>query len=315
MDKRVGGICMLFCILFLTGTLFGQMHSLGVKFSDVILSGMKPGMVYSLKKEEGIPFTVINHTKKKADVEVTIGKPIKSQMKENYEPIPDVSWISVFPSRFSLGQNEEMDCDIIISIPPDEKYANRHFQAMIHTESAGKPGGRGISISMALESRIRFSTGPRPEKVIEEYRQRVFSALKLDMYPMSLFIRDALPIGKSIVLDGENFPNIQVVNKSKENYKIELYIAENPGNYGTNPEYEPSPSEIKIEIKNKKIKSKPKTIQDIFLKVKVPDKKEFYGKKFAFVVVGKILGFDIPIELFSRVYFKTEEKNEGKAEK
>jgi hypothetical protein len=36
------------------------------------------------------------------------------------------------------------------------------------------------------------------------------------------------------------------------------------------------------------------------------------GKQYAFVVVGNIKGFDIPIELFSRVYFKTQEKNEEK---
>ena len=83
--------------VLLTSRAFATLHSLTTKFSDVILSGMKPGMVYSLKKEKNIPFTVVNNTDEKKDIEVTIQLPSKSQMKENYEAIPDVSWVSIFP--------------------------------------------------------------------------------------------------------------------------------------------------------------------------------------------------------------------------
>jgi len=304
------GLVAIWCILF-AEVVFAQLHSLTTKFSDVILANMKPGMVYSLKKEKGIPFTVENNIDQKREVEVTIKVPTAGQLKENYEPIPDVSWISVFPSRFTLGPHESMDCDIVIAIPPDEKYANRHFQAMIETKSAGKPGGPGLSINLALASRIRFSTGPRPEKIMEEYRQRVFSALKLELSPMSLFIREKIPLGEKVKLNGMDFETISIVNKGRKTYKLEFRLAEKPKEYGLNPEYELLPDEVKVKIKKKKAKSKPKSIQDVVMEIEIPDREEFYGKKYAFVVVGKVLGFDIPIEVFSRVYFKTTEmKNE-----
>ncbi|MDA3792466.1 MAG: hypothetical protein PF545_02260, partial [Elusimicrobia bacterium] len=209
-----------------------------------------------------------------------------------------------------LEPGEEMDCDIIISIPPEKVFENRHFQAMIETKSAGKPGGAGtmgVSISFSLASRIRFSTGPRPETIMDEYRQRVFSALQLEISPMSLFVKDKIPVGKKVKINGIDFEVPQIVNKSRESYKLEMALSPKPEEYGLNTEYEALPEGIRVKINKKKIKSKPKSFADIALEIEIPDSEEFYGKKYAFVVVGNVQGFDIPIELFSRVYFTTED--------
>jgi len=300
-------ICFLMVILGKNG--FGQLHSLAVNFSDVILANMKPGMVYSLKKEKGISFEVVNKAKEKRDVEVVVEIPTENQLKEYYEPIPDVSWISVFPSRFQLEPGESMKCDIVISIPPDKKYANRHFQAMIVAQSAGKPGEweLGLGVNLRVASRIRFSTGKTPQRLMEEYRRKIYEALKLELSPMSLFLKGRLPVGRKVIL-GKNLDTIQLVNKSSKKYKVSFYLAQKPENFGLVEGYEVLPSEVKVKFKKVKMKSKPKSISDIIIQIEIPDKEEFYGKKFAFVVVGRVLGFDIPIEIFSRVYFKTEEK-------
>jgi len=103
---------------------------------------------------------------------------------------------------------------------------------------------------------------------------------------------------------------VQLVNKSNKKHKVSFSLAKRPGNYGLVSGYEPLPPEIKVKFKKKKMKSKPKTISDVVMELQIPDREEFYGKSYAFVVVGKVLGFDIPIEVFSRVYFKTQEKKE-----
>jgi len=299
----------IFVALLLASPVFAKSHSLAINFSDVILSGMKPGMVYSLKKERNLPFVVINNAEEKKEVEVTIEKPSKSQLRENYESLPDVSWITIFPAKFVLEPGEKMGCDLIISIPPDEEYANRHYQAMIVAESIGEPGtGSSVAINFALASRLRFSTGPRPETVFAEYRQKIFAALKLEMSPMSLFIREKIPVGKKAKLNGDVFETAQIVNKGKETYKLKMGMSAKPKEYGLNPEYELMPEEIKVKFRKKKMKTKPRTIQDIEMTMEIPDKDEFRGKNYAFVIIGKVLGFDLPIEIFSRVYFKTEEK-------
>lgn len=302
--------------LLLTTSLFAQQvrRGLSTKFAEVILSGLKPGMVYSIKKEENLPYKVMNMADKEVDVEVLVEKPSQDELREDYEPIPDVSWVKVFPTVFHLKPGENTNCDVIIAIPHDEKYANRHFQAMLITQTVEKPGIRGVAISLAIKSRLRFSTGPTPEKVMEEYRNRVLEVLKLDVTPLSLFLSE-VPVGEKIKLDGKNFSTLQIINRGRENYNIEFQLAENPKRYGLTKDYVPMPEEVKVKFKKRKIKSKKRSIGDVIMELEVPDREEFYGKSFAFVVVAKILSLDIPVELFSRVYFKTEEKNEEKGKK
>ena len=292
-------------VILCAGNLLAQ--GLSLNYADVILSGMKPGMVYSLKKEKGLPYGITNHSAEKTDIEVSVEKPIKGQLKPGYEAIPDVSWVSVSPAKFSLEPKESIECDAIISIPSDKKYANRQYQAMIVAKTATKPWQKGVAIAFALASRLRFSTGPRPEQFASEYRKKIFEALKIELSPLSFFL-SKVPIGKKVKLGSEEFSTLQIVNKGRKNYKVEFSLAGNPRNYGLTKDYEPLPKEIRVKFKKKKMKTKKRSISDVVMELKIPDKEEFYDKSFAFVVVGRILGFDIPIELFSRVYFKTQEK-------
>lgn len=282
-------------------------HSLTTKFSDVVLSGMVPGMIYSLKQERRYPYKVRNNTDSSEDVEITVEIPSPTQMKDGYEPIPDVTWVKVFPTSFHLKPGEGTDCDVIISIPEGEEFANRHFQAMIVTKTVGHPDVRGIALTFALASRMRFSTGPSPETVVAQYRKKIFEALKIDLTPLSLFLTD-VPVGKKVKLDGEGFSTIQLINRGKENYRLGFTIAKDPRIYGLTQDYEPAPDEMKIKFGKKKMKSKKRSINDVFMEIEIPERVEFYGRRFVFVVKAEVLGFDVPINLFSRVYFKTEEK-------
>jgi len=212
-------------VLF-ANSLFAQQevrHGLSTKFADVNLSGLKPGMVYSIKKEKGLPYKVTNKTDKEIDVEVVVEKPSSSEIRKGYEPVPDVSWVKLFPAIFHLGPGEGTDCDVIISIPNEEEYANRHFQIMLVTQTVEKPGTRGIAVSFALARRLRFSTGPTPVEVLEEHRRKVLEALKLDLAPFSLFLSE-LPVGKKIKLGGKEFSTLQLVNRGNEDYRIEFRL-------------------------------------------------------------------------------------------
>jgi len=288
--------------------LFAQTHSLATKFGDFVLSNMQPGMVYSLKENREVSFTVVNNAEEQRNIEVRIAPPRESQLREGYESVPDVSWVTVYPSFFSLEPGESMDCDLIISIPHEERYQDRHFQAMIVTESAGRPGGaHGVSINFSLVNRIRFSTGRRPEAIVAEYRDRILSALEMEMMPMSLFVRDKVPVGRPVVFDGIGFPTGQVINRSREDYLIEFELARSPRDYGITSGYSVLPSDVDIEILTEKLKAGARTINDVELKLTIPDKDEYRSEKFVMVIVGQVKGFDIPIEVFSRIYFTTED--------
>lgn len=277
------------------------------KFAEVTLSGLKPGMIYSLKEEQKLPYKVVNSADRKRNVEVVVVVPQEQHLRKGYEPIPDISWVKVIPDRFELNPGESTNCDLIISIPDDEKYANRHYQAMIRTQTVEDPDVKGVAVSVAIQTRFKFSTGPTPAVERAEYRKKVLEALKIEMMPFSLKVGE-LEMGNEIILDGFNYSTPQLINRGRESYEIDLNIAKDPKNYGLAQGYEPIPDDINIELENKNIKLKSRRIEDIIMRLRIPDKKKYDGKKFAFVIVAEVKWKELPIKLYSRVYFKINER-------
>ncbi len=277
---------------------------LSTKFADIILSGLRPGMVYSMKQEQNLGFKVMNSASGAIEVEVVIEPPNKSNLREGYIAIPDPGWIRITPQRFILQSGELSDCDIVLSIPDKEEYLNKHFQASIITQTVTKPSSKGVAISIALQSRFRFSTGPTPAAVMDEYRKKVLEALNLDVAPLSLYLSD-VAVGEVIEMGKDDYETLQIVNRSKQSYKVEFKKPGEMLSYGISSGYSPAPDTSWLKFKKKRVKVKPKKIQDIRMKLTIPDKEEYRGKSYAFIVVGNVQGFDLPIQVYGRVYVKT----------
>ena len=299
------------CVLFLTVLInaialsLKAEQGLSTKFADVILGGLKPGMVYSLKKEQGLPYKVMNKAESKFPLEVKVEIPRKEELKEGYEPIPDPGWIKVIPDRFELAPGEESDCDVIISIPQDKQYENRNFQAFLVVETVVSPETPGLYIGLGLKSRLRFSTGPTPKETFEEHRRKTLEALKVELTPFNLYV-SGVPVGKEIRLGKDIYPTLQAVNRGEESYEFELTVVDKPDVYGLATGYEPAPDKNWLKLTKKMVKVKKRQIKDVEMKLMIPDKEEYKDKNFAFVVTAEIKNLDIPVRIYSRVYVKTE---------
>jgi hypothetical protein len=293
--------------LFSNGDLLSQkvQQGLSTKFTDVILGGLKPGMVYSLKKEQGLPYKVMNKAERKYPLEIKVEIPRKEELREGYEPIPDPGWIKVMPERFDLASGEESDCDVIISIPQDKEYENRNFQAFLVTETVMSPDSPGLYVGLGLKSRLRFSTGPTPQQTFEEHRRRTLEALKIELAPFNLYLSN-VPVGKEIELGKNIYPTLQVINRGDETYQFELAVADNPDSYGLSAGYEPAPDKSWLKLSKKSIKTKKRQIQDIAMKLKIPSSEEYKNKNFAFVITAEIKNLDVPVRIYSRIYVKTQ---------
>jgi len=281
-------------------------RGLATKFGDVILAYLKPGMVYSIKKEENLFYKVTNQSTMKLPLVATVVIPREKELKPGYEPIPDPSWIKIVPSRFDLEPGEASNCDVIISIPPDEKFTNRNFQAFLVTKTVAPPEEPGVYIGLGLKSRLRFSTGPTPVQTLAEFRRKTLEALKIDMAPFDLYLSE-VPTGEVVRLGKGEYPTLQVVNRGKESYKLEFGVADNPSVYGLTKDYMPAPDKTWLKILRKRMKVKQRQIKDIGMELNIPDKEEYKGKFFAFVVIGEIEGLDFPVRVYSRLYIKTKE--------
>jgi hypothetical protein len=283
-----------------------EARGLATKFADVILAYLKPGMVYSIKKEQRLSYKVTNQSTMKLPLVATVVTPRGEELKPGYEPIPDPAWIKIVPSRFDLEPGEVSDCDVIISIPPDEEFANRNFQAFLVTETVAPPEEPGMYIALGLKTRLRFSTGPTPAETLAEFRRKTLEALKIDLAPFDLYLSE-IPTGEIVQLGKREYPTLQLVNRGNESYKIKFELATDASVYGLTKDYIPAPDKTWLRIVRKIVKVKQRQIKDIEMELKIPDEEEYRGKFFAFVVIGEIEGLDFPVSIYSRLYIKTKE--------
>ena len=80
-----------------------------------------------------------------------------------------------------------------------------------------------------------------------------------------------------------------------------------PERYGLAKDIEPAPEDIKVKFRKKKLSLKKRSIEDIDIILRIPEKKEYLNRKFGIVLLTEVKSLDIPIELYSRIYFRIKE--------
>ena len=97
------------------------------------------------------------------------------------------------------------------------------------------------------------------------------------------------------------------MNRSRKDYKIGFKKPANMKSYGLAKDYSPAPDRNWLKFIKDRIKLKGRKIEDIKMSLEIPDGDEYRGKNYAFVIVAEILELGIPVQLFARIYVKTEE--------
>jgi len=282
-----------------------------VKFADVVLENLQPGGVYNLRALRGLTYTVQNNYERSRDFQVLAMVPEPRELGKGYEPIPDPSWVQVMPSTFRLAHRENVRCAIIISIPEKEDYRNRHFQVTLLATVKPDPLDKGIvSLVSRVKSRLRFSVGTQsPETLEMAKKQRKYLTLNFHLEPESHYIRD-VEVGKRIEFGTKGIPALKVVNLGPE--KVILRIKSIPcgKGFGIVGGYEPTPNPDFLKCKKDAIKVKSDQIRTVPLVLKIPDKPEYRGKKYAFIIKAELRDTEVPLEIYSRVYVQTKEQGE-----
>lgn len=156
-------LCLTLCLsVFFSGSaLAGGLSS---RFVQVRLKDLKPGETYSVAKESGKHLIVKNTTEKiTVDLGIDLEVPSEDMLLSGYEPIPDTSWIKVEKDHFKkVGPGGSAKTDLLISIPKDDRYYKKRYQAFIysHTEGAGM-------MRAGIMSRLLIETGEKPKPPVK----------------------------------------------------------------------------------------------------------------------------------------------------
>jgi len=141
--------CALLCLLC-CGTL--DAAGLTTGFSEVSLSDLKIGKSYSTKETAGLPLVVVNTGDEPIDLKVELLLPQPSELKEGFEPIPDLTWIKLEKTEFKdIKPNDAAMTDVVISIPDDARYSGKKYQVFIWSHTVGR------RIGVGLKSKLLFA--------------------------------------------------------------------------------------------------------------------------------------------------------------
>ncbi len=136
------------CLLFAS---FAFAVNMKTPFVSVSASGVVPGEEYSLKAH-GLRTPKIYN---KGMDEITVRfKALPEALKDGFEVLPDVKWISFEKESFDIAPDSFAETDVIIRVPEDRKFYGRSFSAVILSAGAGKGG----NISAGLRSKLYFTT-------------------------------------------------------------------------------------------------------------------------------------------------------------
>lgn len=268
------------------------------RFGDVVLENMKPG-VYNLRELRSLPYVVTNSGDARTEILVEVREP-KAPV-DGYEAIPDPAWLQIVPNRFFLDPKQNHFSDIILSVPEDQEFAGRHFQAEIWAHTIGT----GFTAA-GVTSRLRFSIGTYgPETLQKEKKRKAMLTLDFDLKPESLYV-SGVEVGRSVNLKNLKRQAFKLSNRADAPLKVRLVsIAWDP--QFTLPEgYAVAPDPGWLRINPKEKTAKPLTITEFIPVVNIPDSAEHRGKKYGFLIKAEVVAEkSLPIEVYSRLLIAT----------
>ncbi|MCX5713240.1 MAG: hypothetical protein NT033_00160 [Candidatus Omnitrophica bacterium] len=106
-----------------------------------------------MRKDSKFPLVIKNESDKKVNLKLEILIPKEEEVQQGYEPLPDIKWITLENSSFTVEPNDEAETDVIINIPYDRQYIGRKFHVFILSCTTG------ASLGLGLKSKLLFSVG------------------------------------------------------------------------------------------------------------------------------------------------------------
>ncbi len=150
-----------FCGLVLMSVLAGVEafgSTLSTNFAEVHIDNLKIGGVYNLTEAVNYPMWVSYSGDAPIELKYESVAPSNEELRAGYEPIPDVSWITVSKKNVSLLPDETATADVTISVPNDEKYLGEKYQAYVLVTSVPpkQNEGRGYGFRAGVKRKDTF---------------------------------------------------------------------------------------------------------------------------------------------------------------
>lgn len=288
-------------VLAVTGTIWG----ITTTFSEVVLENVQLGRSYNFRILRNLPLVLTNNRLEAEDAQIRVEKPADT-LKPGYEPIPDVSWIQIIPNEFRLAPKESAQSDIILTIPDDEQYIGKHYQADIISE--GMPiGGTGqMTIALSIRNRIRFSVKTKgPAELLAEKKLKKMKTLDFELDPTNIQVKNTIELGKKINLKQDYGIKLNLINKATEAIKINMKAISYEPRFGARGDLEIGDPKF-LNFKPQKFNLKGESIVKVDIYINIPKEDKYKNKKLVFFIMAEVVDA-VPVEVYSKMIINTGE--------
>ena len=301
------GLCLLAWAYLLSPpveTVWAQL-GLSTKMGLVTMENLQPGETYNTREAVNIPYVLTNRSAIPVSIHIEIQKPGEDKgMKEmGYEPIPDTSWVKLSKYELPADPGQDVATDIFITVPNDDKHLGKKYQVNLAATAKGKQ-----HLAVGLLSKVRFTVALR-RLTADELSQRKKAAeigdINFDLSPDRVFLEN-VPLGRKVNVSKQFKQTLKLSNPNKEDF-IYLMGAGTPRQEEMEniPGYEDAPDASFLSLDVSQVKVKANSIKKIGMVLKFPDKDEYKGKKYCFIVRAEVLGAPVELRKLVRVFVST----------
>ena len=280
---------------------------LRTQFGEVVVRNLKIGQTYSLKKMLNLPYRVVNTGDQPVDLKLDVVRLSTASLKAGYQPLPDLSWVTLSTRAFTVNPNEEVATDVIVSIPDDEKYMGHRYEADIWARTSD----HSSIVAVGMMSKLLIAVSSKRATAEElKYKPSEHQLANLDftLFPAIGKVPD-FPVGRDVDLTKEYKVSIKLVNPNDQAMKFKIVSEPNWETMLTRPEgfedaWDPKwlrPAQDVVEVPGNSLK-------DVGLFLHLPQGESYYGRRFFFPVSVTPLGTDIPTRVFYKLLVGVESK-------
>jgi len=150
--RNKGFLCLLFAIGALILSPPAYAGGLSTPYGEIVLEDVEMGFgrQTSMQEQYGSPLLVQNTSDRELDLRIEALYPREDELVAGYEPIPDISWITIEQQDFHAMPHSNISTDISISAPMDADLVGKKYQAYIWSHTVGMSVGAGLKSRLLI---------------------------------------------------------------------------------------------------------------------------------------------------------------------
>ena len=292
----LGAAILLFAVLALAPA--AQSGGLRCSVGEVVITNLKIGQTYSLKKLVNLPLSVTNTANQPVIVRVEPQRPAPGELKQGAEQIPDVAWAKAVPDSFQLAPQETEQVEMILSIPDDERLFGKKYQVAFWSHTLAQAGDL---LAYGLSSRVIFSI----DQVRETPGAVLSGELAISLLPAVITLENVRS-GRRYQLEDFLQKPLTVKNSSEKELSVELQTLDVHKSATTLPPgYADLLGSAMVKLTPEKFTLQPGEEKIITGTVSFPKGEPLTAKKFMGVVSAAVVGQAVQTQIYSRIYAHT----------